>query len=344
MADVILKNAIGEEVTYEGVKVVQLNTSDGQQAFTEGEPEEKTVDLDFFNGDMVITPSEGKALIQVDIPKPDTLIPENIAKDVNIAGILGIHEGGEQDPIPPVLFANSYFRMDYYNNNSTTSYDISDRVGFPSEEAKVVYAFGHVDTNYSSTATSLSITYSNGSLQYGTISVEKNGGYTYVYLNRTVSFNSSYRYKVLSRYLYAVAQMPGWKMKKNDSGYTLFCEDGANVSNFSCPPLYQEDITIIDLANSKLTSIGSNAYLLAQANKLQKVIYPLTTKTIYGNMFRFSADSSIVLDCTRLESVPSLSNGSYLKAASQILVPAALYSSWIAATNWSTHASKIIAV
>ena len=56
--------------------------------------ETKTIDLDFSSGDMVVTPSEGKALSQVDIPKPETLVPENIAKDVTVAGIVGTHEGG----------------------------------------------------------------------------------------------------------------------------------------------------------------------------------------------------------------------------------------------------------
>lgn len=62
-------------------------------AVPEPETEEATVTLDFSGGDMVVEPTEGKLLSKVDIPKPDTLIPENIAKDVMIAGILGTHEG-----------------------------------------------------------------------------------------------------------------------------------------------------------------------------------------------------------------------------------------------------------
>lgn len=62
-------------------------------AVAEVETEEKTVELDFSSGDMTIEPTEGKFLSRVDIPKPETLVPENIAKDVMIAGILGTHEG-----------------------------------------------------------------------------------------------------------------------------------------------------------------------------------------------------------------------------------------------------------
>lgn len=58
----------------------------------------KTVELDFSDGDMEISAGEGKAFSKVDIPKPETLIPENIAKDVSIAGIVGtLSAGGSSD-------------------------------------------------------------------------------------------------------------------------------------------------------------------------------------------------------------------------------------------------------
>lgn len=48
--------------------------------------------------DMVITPTEdGKVLSKVTITKPETLVPENIAKDVEIGGVVGTHEGGGGD-------------------------------------------------------------------------------------------------------------------------------------------------------------------------------------------------------------------------------------------------------
>lgn len=75
-----------------------------------GDTEEVTVDLDFTSvedpqvvSDMVINPTaEGKVISQVTVRKPDTLIPENIAKDVDIAGITGtleIPESLENIPI-----------------------------------------------------------------------------------------------------------------------------------------------------------------------------------------------------------------------------------------------------
>lgn len=58
------------------------------------ETEVSTVTLDFSSGDMTVQPSTGKTFSRVDIPKPSTLVPENIAKDVTIAGVTGTHEGG----------------------------------------------------------------------------------------------------------------------------------------------------------------------------------------------------------------------------------------------------------
>lgn len=62
-----------------------------------GNSEEKTVDLDFSNGDIEVTPKEDYLLDKVTINKPETLLPENIAKDVEIAGVVGTMTGGGLD-------------------------------------------------------------------------------------------------------------------------------------------------------------------------------------------------------------------------------------------------------
>lgn len=55
-----------------------------------GDTEEVTVDLDFSEGDQVIEPTAaGKSIIKATITKPEALIPENIAKDVEIGGVVG---------------------------------------------------------------------------------------------------------------------------------------------------------------------------------------------------------------------------------------------------------------
>lgn len=58
------------------------------------ETEEATVNLDFSNGAMEVLPTGEKTFSKVNIPVPDTLIPDNIAEGVNIAGIIGALAAG----------------------------------------------------------------------------------------------------------------------------------------------------------------------------------------------------------------------------------------------------------
>lgn len=69
-----------------------LDTADGGCDHTLIDPLE--IALDFSAGDMVMELADNYVVNKATIFKPDTLIPENIAKDVEIAGIVGTHEGG----------------------------------------------------------------------------------------------------------------------------------------------------------------------------------------------------------------------------------------------------------
>lgn len=53
-----------------------------------------TVDLQMSNGNQVISPASGEYFSKVTVKKPTTLSPENIKKDVNIGGVVGILDGG----------------------------------------------------------------------------------------------------------------------------------------------------------------------------------------------------------------------------------------------------------
>lgn len=77
------------------------------------ESEEKTVTLDFSSGDMTVEPSAGKLLSKVEIPKPATLLPGNIKKNVTISGVTGTLESGGT-PAPVQKHAICYY--DIYGN------------------------------------------------------------------------------------------------------------------------------------------------------------------------------------------------------------------------------------
>lgn len=60
-----------------------------------GDTEEVTVELALADGDQTVSPSaDGKVISGVTITKPANLVPENIAKDVDIAGVVGTLESG----------------------------------------------------------------------------------------------------------------------------------------------------------------------------------------------------------------------------------------------------------
>lgn len=59
----------------------------------QAQSQEKTVNLSMASGNQVIAPDDGYALSKVTIVKPDTLIPDNIKKDVNIGGVVGSMSG-----------------------------------------------------------------------------------------------------------------------------------------------------------------------------------------------------------------------------------------------------------
>lgn len=59
-----------------------------------GDVAEKTVELNMAEGDQVIEADEDTVLTKVTVIKPDTLLPENIVKDVDIGGVVGTFSGG----------------------------------------------------------------------------------------------------------------------------------------------------------------------------------------------------------------------------------------------------------
>ena len=56
--------------------------------------EERTVELSMPSGNQVILHTSARGMRKVTIQKPDTLLPENIKKDVVIGGVTGTLEGG----------------------------------------------------------------------------------------------------------------------------------------------------------------------------------------------------------------------------------------------------------
>ena len=96
MADLILKDHSGDNIDgLTNVGELKVPTADGGfQHFTSGTRVQTTIDPDFSEGDMVVTPNEGEVFSKVTVQKPESLVPENIPKGVTIAGVEGSSSSG----------------------------------------------------------------------------------------------------------------------------------------------------------------------------------------------------------------------------------------------------------
>ena len=93
-----------------------------------------------------------------------------------------------------------------------------------------------------------------------------------------------------------------------------------------------------------VTKIGSNVF--ANCYNLSAVTLPQAITSIGGNAF-YNCCGVRYYDFSKHTAVPTLSSAnafSGVPADCEIRVPAALYDEWIAATNWATYASQIVAV
>ena len=100
MPDIKIKGWSGTEFAYQDVPKIWLNAAESTEEspvlvpYTYGEAVSKTVEPDFSAGDMAVEIPDGELVTGLTITKPETLIPENIAAGVNIAGVLGSFSGG----------------------------------------------------------------------------------------------------------------------------------------------------------------------------------------------------------------------------------------------------------
>ena len=100
MPDVKIKGWSGTEFAYQDVPKIWLDAAQSTEEapvlvpYTYGEAVSKTVEPDFSGGDMALDIPDGELVKELTITKPETLIPENIAAGVTIAGVLGAFSGG----------------------------------------------------------------------------------------------------------------------------------------------------------------------------------------------------------------------------------------------------------
>lgn len=90
------QNIIIDGNKLEGVEELSLLNDKGEEvAFSEGTAlEDVLIELDFSDGDQAVVAGDGYLVKSAIIQKPYNLVPENIVKDKNVAGIIGTATGG----------------------------------------------------------------------------------------------------------------------------------------------------------------------------------------------------------------------------------------------------------
>lgn len=286
--------------------------------------EERTVELSMPSGNQVILPTSSKGMRKVTIQKPDTLLSENIKKDVVIGGVTGALEAPPTGPY-----------IEY------TSIASSGRVFTAKFRGTIVpeYAFA-----YLAELTSVD-------MPDNVIAIGDNGFYRCPKLSLTSlpsGITSIGDFAFLNCYQLSLTTLP--------SGITSIGQYAFN----NCPRLaltaLPSGITSLPTAAfqycpklalttfpSGMTSIG--AYAFKQGTGLASITLP-PALTAIGNQAFANCYNLKVCDCTECTAVPTLGASVFQNAHAdfKILVPSALEEEWKAAANWSSYASQIIGV
>ena len=354
MPDIVLKDRDGNAIEHTGVESINLKTVDGgTKEFVDldsvPQPIEKTIGLDFSSGNMEVSPGSGQVFSKVNIPKPGNLEPDKIAEGVDIAGIVGtlVAGGGNSGNggiMAPCMFTKigASVRHQYYSGYQSVAMPVSISIPLNSVLHTFMYANDYVRTNIAGGVVSKQVT--SFKSRWPTITEEENEK-VLTYSNTVSGTTSTYKYASLLAYAVAVFSMPGIYMYQEEDGtYCIYADETATEFPEAAVP-GQTEIAKVDLSNSNITTIPDNAFYISHC---REVLMPETVTSV-GN---FSLDSSFgdddtivpTFDFSKHTTVPTATSSNICDYRAVIKVPAALYDEWIAANNWSSIASQIVAV
>jgi hypothetical protein len=156
-------------------------------------------------------------------------------------------------------------------------------------------------------------------------------------LSGTGNKNTSHTYAEVGEYTISLNPASGCTLRFGD-GSSSNCVMGATGNNGR---VYCNMLQAVEIGKN-VTSIGNYAFYYCYS--LASVVIPQGVTSI-GNYAFNGCYGMAYYDFTQCTSVPTLGGTavfSNIPSDCKIVVPDSLYATWIAATNWSTHASKII--
>lgn len=144
--------------------------------------------------------------------------------------------------------------------------------------------------------------------------------------NYSISKNNSYAYIDDGCVMVGSTVMRGTRYSNIPDGATVISSSvfyGIRIPNYTLPD------SIVEIGHSAF-----RGYTTLKPFKMPKNINKIGMYAFY--------ETSGVFDFSNSTVVPSITNSNAFNGSFKIVVPDNLYEEWIAATNWSSHASKII--
>lgn len=293
------------------------------------EEETKTISPDFSGGDVVVTPTEGKLLSEVTVQKPTNLEPGNIAKDVDVGGIVGTLETGGGEVLSPSVWFRHVVVLQLHTISTAGSV------------TRTVTAEGMTNTTILDAYYRAMTSMSTGLVYYSTLNrvatiptVDSSGNVSYAM--------STYAQKATLALYFALSliyNITGLYTKRNADGT---CELIADSTCTNIPPwgkLCDANVIKADLSNATFTTLSDNAFV---DTPISEIMLPPTLEIIGDSAL--DSDHLTKLDFSRHTFVPTVERYYHIASGTQILVPAALYDEWIAADQWSDISDRIVAV
>lgn len=309
--------------------------------------EERTVELSMPSGNQVILPTSSKGMRKVTIQKPDTLLSQNIKKDVVIGGVTGALEAPPTGPYIEYTSLDSFGRVFTAKFRGTivpeyafaylaelTSVDMPDNVIAIGDNG--FYRCPKLSlTSLPSGITSLG-DYAFADCSMLTLTSLPSGITSlgdFAFLNCYQLSLTALPSGITSIGQYAFNNCPRLALTALPSGITSL----PTAAFQYCPKI------ALTTFPSGMTSIG--AYAFKQGTGLASITLP-PALTAIGNQAFANCYNLKVCDCTECTAVPTLGASVFQNAHAdfKILVPSALEEEWKAAANWSSYASQIIGV